>query len=99
MFGFTATHGAPLYLYFLPAGYCLPPPATPSSHSEKPTLQNPIYHTTDPLLSDEIILTRHDLLQEGYEQSRRPWSKEEDRLLLRLCRDEQARFEEIAQQI
>jgi hypothetical protein len=42
------------------------------------------------------VLTSADLEEEGYEQTKKPWSEEEDRLLLRLCRNEHARFEQIA---
>lgn len=38
-------------------------------------------------------------MREGYEQTKKPWTEEEDRLLLRLCKNENARFEEIASQI
>jgi hypothetical protein len=36
---------------------------------------------------DKIILTKEDLEKEGYIQTKRPWTKSEDRLLLSLCKD------------
>lgn len=45
------------------------------------------------------MLTREDLEKEGYEQTKRPWTAEEDKRLLRLCKDENVRFEEIALQM
>jgi hypothetical protein len=93
MFGPEGTLPPQLYFYFLPADYCLPPPVTPSPHSKQPIVESTTYYSAQPLPTHEIILTRQDLLQEGYEQTKKPWSKEEDRLLLRLCKNEQARFE------
>jgi len=46
-----------------------------------------------------ISLTKEDLESKGSEQNKKPWTETEDRLLLRLCKDENARFEEIAQSI
>ena len=36
------------------------------------------------------------MLEEGYEQTKKAWTEEEDQLLLRLCANKQSRFEEIA---
>lgn len=40
-------------------------------------------------LTDEekIILTKEDLEREGYVQTKKPWSKAEDKILLTLCKD------------
>lgn len=45
---------------------------------------------------EQIIVTREDLLEEGYEQSKRPWTEEEDQLLLQLCANPNAFFDEVA---
>lgn len=86
MFGPEGTLVPQLYLYFLPAPFYLPTPVTPLPHS-KPIVENATYYSTEPLPTDQIILTRQDLLQEGYDQTKKAWSKEEDRLLLRLCQN------------
>jgi hypothetical protein len=36
------------------------------------------------------------LLEEGYGQTKRAWTEEEDSLLLKLCANRHTRFEEIA---
>jgi hypothetical protein len=45
---------------------------------------------------ERITLTREDLVAEGYEQTKKAWTEEEDQLLLRLTADRQAKFEDIA---
>jgi len=32
-----------------------------------------------------IIVCKEDLIEEGYEQTKRSWTEEEDRLLMKLC--------------
>ena len=48
---------------------------------------------------ERITVSREDLLKEGYEKTKRAWTEEEDKLLMHLCKDENARFDEIAEQI
>ena len=38
-------------------------------------------------------------MEEGYEQSKKPWTEEEDELLMKLCSNPQAFFDEVAQHL
>ena len=49
--------------------------------------------------SEKITVTKQDLLLEGYDKTKKAWTEEEDALLLKLCRDENARFDDIAQKV
>ena len=45
------------------------------------------------------MVTREDLEKEGYEQSKKPWTEEEDRILMSLCSNPNAFFDEVATHI
>ena len=45
------------------------------------------------------MVTKEDLLKEGYERTKKAWNEDEDVLLMKLCKDENARFDDIAKSI
>ena len=90
-----------------PLCYFVLPPACPFLPSTFMPLQSSSISSQEnaeinPLPSspeDKITVTKDDLLQEGYIRTKRAWTEEEDSLLMQLCKDENARFDEIARQI
>jgi hypothetical protein len=47
-------------------------------------------------LEERIILTREDLVEEGYGQTKKAWTEEEDEMLMKLCANSHSKFEDIA---
>ena len=43
-----------------------------------------------------IVLTKEDLLEEGYEQTKKAWTEEEDKILMKLCSRSNKSFDEVA---
>jgi hypothetical protein len=87
----------PVYYLFIP-GFCpYGSPSTPAS----PLPQEPSQNNAENIPKTEeetekLAVTREDLLREGYEKTKKAWTEEEDALLLRLCKNENSRFDEIA---
>jgi len=67
---------------------------TPKGHSQPETLNAETISVST--CEEWISVTREDLLGEGYGQTKRAWTEEEDKLLMKLCANKHARFEEIA---
>jgi hypothetical protein len=80
---------SPLFYYcFYPPQGCLATlPILPWEVSECPTEIQPHLLKIDELDEEDnqIIVSKEDLMEEGYEQTKRAWTEEEDQLLMKLC--------------
>ena len=93
------TFSPPLCLFFIPPTSAFLPPTNmpqPAPEIAQPENAEIIPQQT---AEERITVSREDLLKEGYEKTKRAWTEEEDKLLMHLCKDENARFDEIAEQI
>lgn len=89
-----------------PYYYCLYPPqpfyypAPTISYPQFPSQMNALSGNSKNEVEQRLIqVTEEDLVEEGYEQSKKAWTEEEDLLLMRLCSKPNAFFDEVAQHL